>query len=246
MLALTSLSALTLALQPVAAEANCSRLSGTELVLADNSKRYVILGERHGTSEIPAFFGDLVCAAVSKGPVVVGLEIETDQQKSLDEYMASIGDQGSRDALLAHRHWSYTDGRASEAMFLLIENLRLLRYNGKQIRVRALMPAADTPDARELAMGLAWKQSLQGIENAKLLMLVGSVHAEREPLGSFIPAANALPASETITLSHFPSGRRVISVEVPAQFRWPRFDIWYSVGKPFSSSPHAREGLRAD
>jgi len=242
MLAFAALLALTGAPEQ-AAQPSCPHLSGAEMVLADQSKRYVIVGERHGTNEIPALFSDLVCAAASIGPVVVGLEIEADQQKSLDEYMASEGDQAARDGLLAQRHWGYTDGRASQAMFQVVENLRLLRQKGKQILLRALMPAADTPEARELGMGMAWKQSLRGNENAKLLMLVGSVHAEREPLGRFIPAAHSLPASETITLSYFPSDSRAISREVPAQFRWPRFNMWYSVGRPFTSSPRAKPGV---
>ncbi len=239
MLVFAALLALTV-VPAQATQPNCSHLSGVEMMLADQSKRYVIVGERHGTSEIPALFSDLVCAAASRGPVVVGLEIETDQQKSLDAYMASTGDQVAREALFAQRHWGYSDGRASEAMFQLVENLRLLRRAGKPIFVRALMPRADTPEARELAMGMAWKQSLLGNDKAKLLMLVGSVHAEQEPLGRFVPAARSLPASETITLSYYPSDSRTVSLEVPAQFRWPRYNMWYSVGRPFSPSPMAK------
>ncbi len=240
MLAFAALPVLMTAFGQAAAP-SCPYLRGAELVLADQSKRYVIVGERHGTNEIPLLFSDLVCAAASKGPVVVGLEIQTDQQKSLDQFMASGGDQAAQDALLAHDHWRSQDGRASKAMFQLLENLRRLRYEGRQIFARALMPSANSPEAREFAMGMAWKQSLQGYDkNAKLLMLVGSVHAEREPLGRFIPAAHALPAAETITLSYFPSGRRGLFAGIPAQFRWPRYDIWYSVGRPFSPSPAAR------
>lgn len=243
MLAFAALSALAVPLGQ-AATPSCPYLPGAEVVLADQSKRYVIVGERHGTNQIPALFSDLVCAAASKGPVVVGLEMEADQQKSLDEYMVSNGDQTARDTLFAHRHWRSPDGRASEAMFQLLDNLRRLLHEGKQIFVRALMPIAATPEVRELAMGMAWKQSLQGNENAKLLMLVGSVHAEREPLGRFIPAAHWLPAAETITLGYFPSGRRGIFLDAPAQFRWPRYDMWYSVGGPFSSSPAAKARLQ--
>lgn len=240
MLAFAALPALMAAFGQATAP-SCPYLPGAELVLADQSKRYVIVGERHGTNEIPILFSGLVCAATSNGPVVVGLEIQTDQQESLDQFMASGGDQAARDALLAHDHWRVQDGRASKAMFQLLENLRRLRQEGKQIFARALMPSADTPEAQEFAMGMAWKSSLKGYgKNAKLLMLVGSVHAEREPLGRFIPAAHALPAAETITLSYFPSSRRGVFLDIPPEFRWPRYDIWYSVGGPFSPSPAAQ------
>lgn len=218
----------------------CSPLAGSDLVLALETKRFIIVGERHGTREIPALFGDLICAALSRGPVVVGLEIQTDQQESLDRYMASEGDDVARLALLSNMHWRSTDGRASEAMFQLIDNVRRLGTAGKPVTVRALMPMANSPEARERAMGDAWKLSLAERPDAQLLMLVGSIHAEREPMGNFIAAAHALPAAQTLTLGYFTSGERGIYIDAPVASRWPHVDVYYSVGTALSSSPMSR------
>lgn len=239
MLGSAAFSALTLALGAAPSTSECPDMPGAELVLADPSKRFVIMGERHGTAEVPPLFGNLVCLAASSGPVVVGLEMQTDQQRSLDVYMASSGSRRDQDALLTEKHWHSRDGRASEAMLHLVEYLRRLRESGRPVSVFAFMRPADTPEGRELGMALAWKDIFESNPGARLLALVGSVHAEREPLGGFVPAAHALPTGQTITLGYFPSRRRGVSAEAPAEFRWPRYDLWYSVGRPLTVSPPA-------
>jgi len=233
------LSVMTLAFGAAPCASGCPDLPRADLVVTDASKRFVIMGERHGTAEIPSLFGNLVCLAASSGPVVVGLEMQADQQQSLDIYMASSGSQKDRNALLREKHWRWRDGRASEAMLQLIEYLRRLREVGRAVSVFAFMRSADSPEGRERGMAIAWKDILASNPTAKLLALVGSVHAEREPLGGFVPAAHALPRSQTITLSYFPSRRKGVEAEVPAEFRWPRYDLWYSVGRSFTPSAPA-------
>lgn len=234
------LSIIALLAEQTPSSPSCTPIVGSALVLAHEDKRFIIVGERHGTSEIPALFSDLICAALSRGPVVVGLEIQADQQESLDRYMASEGDEAARLALLSNKHWRSTDGRASEAMFQLIDNVRRLGKAGKPVSLRALMPMGDSPEAREGAMGDAWKSSLAGRPDSLLLMLVGSIHAEREPMGNFTPAAHALPSAQTLTLGYFTSGKRGIFVDAPAAWRWPHVDLYYSVGTPLSSSAISR------
>src|SRR4029079_429619 len=53
----------------------------------------VLLGELHGTAEIPAAFGRLVCQAAStrRGAVLVGLEILAGAQAAIDVFLASDG-----------------------------------------------------------------------------------------------------------------------------------------------------------
>ena len=232
---------LTMMLSPVgqgSSALSCIPIIGSDLVLAVEAKRFIIVGENHGTNEIPSLFGDLICAALSRGPVVVGLEIQTDQQESLDRYMVSSGDKAARIALLSNKHWRSTDGRASEAMFQLIEQVRRLGNESRNaVLLRALMPIGSNPEESERAMGESWKLSLNGMPNARLLMLVGSGHAEREPMGNSIPAAHALLAESTLTLDFFPSSQRGIFLDAPPAWRWPHFDLHYSVGKPLSPSP---------
>ena len=115
---------------PAWASLPCGNIAGADHVLERTGARYVIVGERHGTKEIPAFFGDLVCHVSELGPVVVGLEIEAHQQASLEAYLQSDGGPAARAVLLREDHWRNGDGRASGAMFALIERLRQLRGSG--------------------------------------------------------------------------------------------------------------------
>jgi len=72
------------------AAVRCAAVTGSELILSQ-SRRYLVFGELHGTSETPELFGDLVCAQVRKGPVVVALEFDEKSTSSLQRFIASPG-----------------------------------------------------------------------------------------------------------------------------------------------------------
>jgi hypothetical protein len=52
----------------------------------------VLVGDMHGTREIPTFVGDLVETLAADHHVVLGLEIPAGETPSLDAYLASPGD----------------------------------------------------------------------------------------------------------------------------------------------------------
>jgi hypothetical protein len=72
----------------------------------------LVLGEIHGTREVPAFVASAVCQAVYTGPVVLGLEMPA--QPQFDAYLASDGGPQAQQALLAAPFWTaaFQDGRA--------------------------------------------------------------------------------------------------------------------------------------
>jgi hypothetical protein len=222
----------------------CGSIGGAEQVLERTDARYVIVGERHGTEEIPAFFADLVCQASERAPVIVGLEIEAPQQASIEAYLQSDGSPAARAALLREDHWRYGDGRASAAMFALLERLRQLRGSGRQITFLAFMVPAPDAAARERGMAEAWMAALRAQPRARLLALIGRVHAETQPIGFAAAAASYVPAAQRLTLSYVPfeaaRGPRRIMTSAPAEHSWPRYDLFYSVGSAFTSSPPAR------
>jgi hypothetical protein len=225
----------------------CEAVAGADLVLRDTTKRYVIFGERHGTVDAPALFSRLVCLASDMGPVVVGLEMEADQQGSISAYVASDGSTAARETLLANRHWRLRDGRASAAMLKLLEDVRLLRSAGQQAEVLAFMRSAPTPEARESAMTHVWQAALAGRPQARLLALIGRVHAETQTIGPIPSAAAGLPERERITLADVPfpqtaagAGTYRISKSTRTEWRWPRYDFYYDVGRAAQSSPPAR------
>ena len=246
------------------ARASCPALPGAQALLARRGQRFIIFGEMHGTAEAPALFGDFVCLAAARGPVVVGLEMEQDQQESLDTYLASDGAAPARAALLANRHWMRgRDGRASVAMLALVERVRQLRSAGRDIRLLAFLRrvadrSSQTPHER--AMAAAWRESLEGRRGARLVALVGNVHARREPAYGFEPAAMHMPAGETLTIGFAPLGGTAwncqrngcgphrMAPETPIIARGiaappgtvpatPGYDRWISAGAPFTASP---------
>ena len=101
-------------------------------------------------------------------------------------------------------------------------------------------------------MADAWRAALKARPGARLLILIGSVHAESEPIGQSVPAASFIPQRERLTLSYVPweavrcgpylcrgSGHRTprILAQAPAEWRWPRYDAYHTVGRSFTPSP---------
>jgi len=100
----------------------------------------VMLGEIHGTVEIPAFVGDLACQALARGHrVLLGLEYPASEQADLEAYLTSDGGPAARRALLASALWQAAcpDGRSSQAIFDLIERARALHQDEYPVDVFA-------------------------------------------------------------------------------------------------------------
>ena len=65
----------------------------------------VLIGDLHGTREIPAFVGRLVATLVARQPVVLALEIPQEVGPSLDAFLASDGGAAARDAFTRGPWW---------------------------------------------------------------------------------------------------------------------------------------------
>jgi hypothetical protein len=234
----------------------CGNVAGAEALLSNPEKRYIIVGERHGTAETPALFADLACLASAKGPLIVGLEMEADQQPALDAFLASDGSAAARQAWRRAKHWKLRDGRGSIAMWMMIERLRGLKAEGRDLTALAFMHQASTVEARERAMADAWRAASDARKDARLLILIGSVHAESEAVGQSVAAASFVPQRARLTLSYVPweavrcgpylcggagAGTPRILADAPAEWRWPRYDAYYTVGRRFSPSAPAPE-----
>ena len=95
----------------------CPPVAGAELLLG--AGRVVVVGEIHGTREVPEVAGDLVCHALrSKLKVVVGFELTDSFRTDLDAFLGSSGSDADRSALISGSVWqrSYQDGRTSRAV----------------------------------------------------------------------------------------------------------------------------------
>lgn len=141
----------------------------------------VLFGEIHGVQELPAVFGDAVCATASSGaPVEIGIEAPKSEQASFDRFLASQGTPSDRTALLATPFWSgaYQDGRRSQARADLLDRLRRMRGAGLPIGVFLFdVDAGDDAGARERAMAENIAAHVRAHPDAVTLVLVGEVHA---------------------------------------------------------------------
>jgi hypothetical protein len=95
----------------------------------------VVLGDIHGTAEIPSFVGDAAreLAQKQKQRVHVGLEIPASETPALRAFLASGNDEALRNASFWKR--SYQDGRSSEAVLGLLRTLRDARRSGLPVEI---------------------------------------------------------------------------------------------------------------
>lgn len=151
--------------------------------------RLVILGEPHGTREIPAAVGEIVCQlARRRVPLVVGIEHPETDQKRIDQFVASSGTEHDRDALLASPFWRREDqdGRSSVAILALIDRIRSLRASSVDVRILAFDVArerfADPAVDRDAEMAKTILATHASASASTVIVLSGNFHAMTSPL----------------------------------------------------------------
>ncbi len=151
--------------------------------------RLLVLGEFHGTRETPLLVRELMEAYAADGaPVRLALELPTDENPALAVYTASAGTAEARAALRGTTYWNVRsrmhDGRRSEDMLELIEAVRVLRSQGRDVQVSGfdrMLPAemAGT-GARDRVMAEEVSARARALpKNGRLLVLTGNVHGMR-------------------------------------------------------------------
>lgn len=144
----------------------------------------VLIGELHGTKEIPGFVGDFVEELSERRlPVTLALELQVKDQPAFDTYIASPRAAGDRSAFFKNAMtWQSLDGRGSEAMFDLVDRAAALKQRGADLQVK-LIDAA--PKQRATPKGIQARDRLMGAELLKharedraVVALVGNLHAQ--------------------------------------------------------------------
>lgn len=187
----------------------CGAPEGASAVI-DDDRRFIVVGELHGTAEVPRAFGALVCEAATKGPVTVGLELPLRMKAQLDAFLNADSPESGLAALggTAFFEPQFADGRTSVSMLELMESLRQLKMAGRDISIMPFQPSSrmrDLPQSfYELEMGYLLSQAAVERPQARVLVLVGNIHARKTAIADIpeigLPAAAHLPASETISL----------------------------------------------
>ncbi|MDG2521395.1 hypothetical protein P7B02_07560 [Caulobacter segnis] len=217
---------------------DCPTLEGAPALKA-RAPDYVLFGEAHGTKELPALFGDLVCAYAASGAVTVGLEFLPAEQAALDAYLASDGGAQARATLLASAGWSDRGGRASVAILDLIDRLREFKAAGADLTVVAFDHAGDNPastsDARESGMARHLMAAKAARPAAPLLALTGIGHAGKSAWTSFNPPFPAmsqhLPADRTVATTFVRGGGEVWACRSPSQGAPQECRVWPSTAR---------------
>jgi hypothetical protein len=162
--------------------------------------RLVLVGELHGTREIPALVAALVRRAAASDPVRLGLEMPGEMEGALRTYVRSTGSRKDKAALLQQPFWSSRDGRSSVAMFGLVESARVLRARGRDVDVFAMEPmypgeaeaakAGGYLKVKEAGMAAAIRRQInQAVPHQRVIALMGNYHARdnRLPLFKGVP-----------------------------------------------------------
>jgi hypothetical protein len=188
----------------------CQAPDGTAALL-EMPQRAIIIGEMHGTAQAPAALGRMACAAADRGPVTVALELPTSMQAQLDAFLAAPDETTAVAALsgTAFMDGKITDGRGSEAMLALMQSVRALRVQGRDVVLHAFQPDGPWPAGLggawyELEMAHALTRAIHARPEAKVLVLAGNLHARKRPSDRFpgfgLPAIGHLPTADTLSL----------------------------------------------
>lgn len=150
--------------------------------------RLVVLGEYHGTAETPRLVADLMERySRNTAAVRLGLELPMSENVALARYLRSDGGADARETLRTSPFWAVKDdqhdGRRSRDMLALIEAVRVLRAQGRDVGVAGYdneTGASTSSDQRDAAMAAHLRQQFNALPaDARLLVLTGNVHAMR-------------------------------------------------------------------
>lgn len=169
---------------------SCRQLPGVDSLLSLPELNHVLIGEYHGTVEMPAVAADIMCAAAARGrPVVLGVEFTPDHQRALDHYLHSDGGAQAREALLATPIFQGTDPRATQAVFSLLDDARRLAASGHRIQVVAFdrVPHPMVSREREAALAEELMAARQRLPGSLVVALTGVGHAGKTPWTSQQP-----------------------------------------------------------
>ena len=124
------------------------------------SRRLLIMGEIHGTEEIPALLTDLIVAQPVNRPIRIGFEWPVAQQAAVNRYLQSAGTAADLAELTAGPYWEHPDGRMSHAWLTLLDKVRELRRRDRDIDVFMMEPDYGDAESIRAAGGvLAMKEA---------------------------------------------------------------------------------------
>ncbi|TCP96775.1 hypothetical protein C8J46_108153 [Sphingomonas sp. PP-F2F-A104-K0414] len=186
---------------------SCTPMPGAGEIADQTRTKWIILGEMHGTAEMPVAMTDFICSAATKRrPLAVAVEQTVDNQLSIDTFIHSNGNAPSRAAFAKAPMWRTKgkDGRSSVATFDMFDRLRIFYRANKIARVVAIDPIVSNGSADRNAQMAKNLLAIEPKVNGLVLALMGGLHAQKTdiivPSGRWPSTASLLPKDYTVTL----------------------------------------------
>ncbi|RKH39389.1 hypothetical protein [Corallococcus sicarius] len=140
----------------------------------------VLLGELHGTQEVPRFIAQSVCQLVTSGtPVSLGLELPLENEARVKRFLESKGEEADWLQLMESPFWRspYPDGRGSEAVANMLEQLRQLRAQGLDVTAFVYDHPKLNGQKREDALAATVLSQVKAAPTRLHLVMSGNVHS---------------------------------------------------------------------
>ena len=149
--------------------------------LSPQAKRggVMMLGELHGTQEVPRFVAQSACQVASSGtPVTVGLELPVENQQRVATFLRSAGTDDDWLKLMEAPFWRspFPDGRSSEGMANLLDQLRKLRTQGLDVDAFVFDHPKVQGQEREQAMADTVLSYVRKGSERFFLLVAGNIH----------------------------------------------------------------------
>jgi hypothetical protein len=134
-----------------------------------DQKKIIVIGEMHGTTEVPLLVLQLANQIKrKKKPLTVALEIEKNLQEEINDFLK----HGDFDKLLGFDYFKYPDGRTSIAMRELIKGLR--RIKGVKVVCFDIESGLGSGFNRDSLMAVNLSKD---IDEGQMIILTGNLHA---------------------------------------------------------------------
>lgn len=166
-----------------------------------NIGNYIVIGEFHGTIEVPVLINYLLCKYILfDKSVLFIIEFPDDMNKDIVYF---INGKTTEDNFFSLNFWSViSDGRSGEATANLFRNIRRLKAAGQKIDVRAISVPLNSPqpeESRDRFMARKFSEFVHDSHAEAVVALVGRLHARKAdvplPDGrTLTPMAAALPS----------------------------------------------------
>ena len=193
------------------AQPDCAAPTGTDALLA-RPERILVVGDWHGTTEIPPAFLGIVCEAARQGPVTIALEMPETERTLYRNALAAPSEEAARTTFLLGDFGNprSTDGRNSVAMLDMMVGFWRLKAAGHDVVIHPFMAIESRIAGRdqawwELEMAYGISRALANRPDARVVVFVGDLHARKKGYTRFpdvgMPAIGHLHALDTFTLT---------------------------------------------